>query len=163
VVRTSTIPTSAQKRGVFSQAVFDPRTTRIVNGSYLRDAFPANTIPPTAWDRAAQAVLDRYPAPNMFNGTAQATAHNYRRVANDTTAQDQFDLRLDRYFGAKQKIFLRYSYLRDDSAPATPLPDGSGTFTDTYISRTLTRADSAVAEHSWNLSPTSVNQIRFGY
>ena len=28
VVRTSTVPTSAQKRGVFTQPIFDPRTTR---------------------------------------------------------------------------------------------------------------------------------------
>jgi hypothetical protein len=27
----------------------------------------------------------------------------------------------------------------------------------------LTRADSLAAEHSWTLSPASVNQLRFGY
>jgi hypothetical protein len=163
VVRTSTVPTSAQKRGVFTQPIFDPRTTRLVNGSYLRDAFANNTIPTTAFDKAALAVLDRYPALNVFNGAAEATANNYRRVGNDTTAQDQFDARVDRYFGSKQKVFLRYAYLRDDSAPATPLPDGSGAFTATYIGKTLTRADSVVAEHSWNIAPTVVNQLRFGY
>ncbi len=162
VVRTSTVPTSAQKRGIFTQPIYDPRTTRLVSGSYLRDAFPNNTIPTTAFDRAALAVLDRYPAPNVLNGTAEATANNYRRVGTDTTAQDQFDVRIDRYFGAKQRVFGRYAYLRDDSAPATPFPDGSGTFTATYIGRTLTRADSFVGEHSWNLAPTVVNQFRFG-
>src|SRR5262249_50668148 len=57
----------------------------------------------------------------------------------------------------------RYAYLRDDSAPAAPLPDGSGTFTATYISKTLTRADSVVAEHTFVQSPSAVNQIRFGF
>jgi hypothetical protein len=163
VVRTSTVPTSAQKRGVFTQPIFDPRSTRQTASGYVRDPLPGNTVPAAMFDPAALAVLDRYPAPNVFSGANESTANNYRRVGSDTTAQDQFDLRLDRYFGARQKLFARYAYLRDDSAPATPLPDGSGTFTAAFIGKTLTRADSVVGEHSWKLTPTSVNQIRFGF
>ncbi len=163
VVRTSTVPTTAQKRGIFTQAIYDPRSTRLTNGAYSRDPFPGNTVPATSFDTAAQAVVDRYPAPNVISGSNEAVANNYRRVGSDTTAQDQFDLRVDRYIGSAHRLFARYSYLRDDSAPATPLPDGSGTFTATYIGKTLTRADSVVAEHSWNLRPNAVNQFRFGY
>ena len=163
LVRTSTVPTSAQKRGVFTQPIFDPRSTSQTAAGYVRNAFPANTVPTMAFDPATLAVLDRYPEPNVFSGASEATANNYRRVGTDTTAQDQFDLRLDRYFGARQKVFARYSYLRDDSEPATPFPDGSGAFTATFIGKTLTRADSVVAEHSWNLTPASVNQARFGF
>ena len=163
VVRTSTVPTSAQRRGVFTQPVFDPRSTRQTAGGYVRDAFGANTIPNSTFDAATQAVVDRYPAPNVFAGANETTANNYRRVGTDTTAQDQFDLRLDRYFSPRQRIFARYSYLRDDSQPSTPFPDGSGLFTAAYTGKTLTRADSAAGEHSWTLGPTSVNQIRFGF
>jgi hypothetical protein len=163
VVRTSTVPTSAQRRGVFSQAIFDPRTTRLSGGVYSRDPFPGNTVPAAAVDQATQAVVDRYPAPNVFSGANEATANNYRRVGSDTTAQDQFDLRLDRHLGTRHRIFGRYAYLRDDSAPATPLPDGSGTFAATYIGKTLTRADSIVGEHSWTVTPAAVNQFRFGF
>lgn len=163
VVRTSTVPTSAQKRGVFTQAIFDPLTTSQTPAGYVRQPFPSNTIPDSRIDAATRAVVGRYPAPNVFSGTNEATANNYRRVGNNTTAQDQFDLRLDRYFGPHHRIFGRYSYLRDESTPATPLPDGSGTFTAPFIGRTLTRADSVVGEHSWNLTPTTVNQIRFGF
>jgi hypothetical protein len=163
VVRSSTVPTSAQKRGVFTQQIFDPRSTRQTASGYVRDPFPGNTIPATSIDPAARAVVDRYPAPNVWNGANEATANNYRRVGSDVTAQDQFDLRLDRYLGARHKVFGRYSYLRDDSTPSTPLPDGSGTFTALFIGQTLTRADSVVGEHTWNLTPSSVNQIRFGF
>src|SRR6185503_4049405 len=31
------------------------------------------------------------------------------------------------------------------------------------IGKTLTRADSVVGEHTWNITPLSVNQLRFGY
>ena len=151
VVRTSTVPTSAQKRGVFTQPIFDPRTTRqTAHGLRSRSVSGQHHSRDAMFDPATRAVLDRYPAPNVFSGANEATANNYRRVGTDTTAQDQFDLRLDRYFGARHKVFGRYSYLRDDSEPATPLPDGSGTFTATFIGKTLTRADSVVGEHTWN-------------
>lgn len=163
VVRTSTVPTSAQKRGVFTQPIYDPRSTRQTGGVYTRDPFPGNTIPSASFDPATMAVFDRYPAPNVFSGANEATANNYRRVGSDTTAQDQFDARLDRYFGARHRVFGRYTYLRDDSQPATPLPDGSGTFTAAYIGKTLTRADSIVAEHTWNAGTNAVNQLRFGF
>jgi len=163
VVRTSTVPTSLQRQGVFPQAVFDPTSTRQTANGYARDAFPGNLIPASRIDTAAGAVADRYPAPNVFNGANEATANNYRRTGQDTTAQDQFDGRLDHNISSKHRLFGRYAYLRDDSKPATPLPDGSGTFTATYIGKTLTRADSVAAEHSWNVSATTLNQLRFGF
>ena len=152
VVRTSTVPTSAQRRGTFTNPLFDPATTRRLDGTWLRDPLPGNTIPPSRLDRAALAVVDRYPAPNV------STANNYRRVGNDDTLADQFDGRIDRYFGTRHRIFARYSFLRDDTRPTTPLPDGSGS-----LGNTLTRADSLAAEHTLTVSPTAVNQLRFGY
>ena len=158
VVRTSTVPTAAQRRGTFSNAVFDPATTRRVDGIWQRDAFAANALPASRLDRAALAVVDRYPLPN-----AETLANNYRRTGNDDTVADQFDGRLDRYFGARQRVFGRYSFLRDDSKPTTPLPDGSGNLTAGVIGNTLTRADGIAVEHTLTVSPTAVNQARFGY
>lgn len=164
VVRTSTVPTSAQRRGFFGDALFDPATTRRVDGVWLRDAFTGNTIPAARLDRAAQAVVDRYPAPNVFTATgAEVTANNYRRVGNDDTVADQFDGRIGRYFGPRQRVFGRYSFLRDDSKPTTPLPDGSGNLTAGVIGNTVTRADSIAAEHTLAVSAAAVNQLRFGY
>ncbi len=148
VVRLSTVPTASQRLGVFSNPVFD-RTI----------PFAGNTIPASRFDRAALAVVSRYPVPNV----AGATANNYRRVGNDHTAADQFDGRLDRYFGERHRVFGRYSFLRDNSKPATPLPDGSGNLTSGVIGDTLTRADSVVAEHTWSLSANAVNQLRVGF
>ncbi len=157
VVRLSTLPTTAQRRGTFSNAIFDPATGRT-------EAFAANTIPASRFDRAALAVVDRYPAPNVFTASgAEATANNYRRVGNVDTVADQFDGRLDRYFGTRHRVFGRYSFLRDDSKPTTPLVDGSGNLTSGVIGNTITRADSVVGEHTWNTSPTSVSQLRFGF
>ena len=164
VVRTSTVPTSQQRAGVFSTPIFDPATTQVGGGGFTRQAFAGNRIPADRFDSAALKALDRFPLPNVFaaNG-AEATANNYRRTDTEREYQDQFDVRVDHQLTPAQRVFGRYSYLRDDSRPVTPLPDGSGTITTGVIGNTLTRADSVVAEHSWTISPGSLNQLRFGY
>lgn len=159
VVRTSNVPSAAQRRGVFNSAVYDPATTRREGSGWARDIFPNNTIPAQRLDRVASSLIARYPAANV----SAATANNYRRVGNDDTVADQFDGRLDRYWGERHRVFGRYSFLRDDTRPVKPLEDGSGLLTAGTIGDTLTRADSLALEHTWTLSPSAVNQLRFGY
>jgi hypothetical protein len=130
---------------------------------FRRDQFPNNTIPLNRFDSAALKALDRFPIPNVFSGSIEATANNYRRTGTEQQYQDQFDVRVDHQLTPTQRVFGRYSYLRDDSRPVAPLPDGSGTITTGVIGNTLTRADGVVAEHSWTISPGSLNQVRFGY
>jgi hypothetical protein len=164
VVRTSTVPASSQRRGIFAVPVFDPASTRRTDAGYARDLFPNNTIAASRFDRAALAVLDRYPKPNVFTEWgAEAAANNYRRSANNETAADQFDGRIDQHLGAAHRLFARYSILSDDSRPATPLPDGSGNLTSGVIGNTLMRAGSLAAEHTWMVTPGAVNQLRLGY
>ncbi|MCX6593537.1 MAG: TonB-dependent receptor [Acidobacteria bacterium] len=163
-IRLSTVPTTAQRAGRFSSAIFDPATTQRGDSGYTRQPFAGNTIPVARFDPATTKVLDRYPAPNQFSAAgAELTANNYRRVGNELIAQDQFDTRLDRYFGTAHRLFGRYAYLRDHSQPITPLPDGSGNIASGVIGDTLTRADSLVLEHNWTLTPTRANQVRFGF
>ena len=161
--RTSTVPTSLQRRGIFSNAIYDPATTRLSNGVYVRGPFLNNTIPADRWDAATKAVVDRYPLPNVFINGQEATANNYVRTANETTNQDQFGVRLDHNLNRNQRVFARYEYLRDRSLPSTPLPDGSGLITAGIIGNTLTRADSIALEHNWTVSSNKTNQLRFGY
>ncbi|MCC7496580.1 MAG: TonB-dependent receptor [Bryobacterales bacterium] len=164
VVRTSTIPTAAEQSGVFAVAIFDPASTRRTDAGYLRDAFPGSRIPLARIDSAARAAAGRYPAPNVDSGAGiAAAANNYRRTGNNDTLSDQFDTRLDEYFGGRHRLFGRYSFLRDDSHPTPPLPDGSGNLTSGVIGNTLTRADSLALEHTANVTAQSVNQLRVGY
>ena len=162
--RTSTVPTSLQRRGIFSTAIYDPATTRQTSNGFVRDQFLNNTIPLERFDPAVRAVLDRYPFPNVFNANGtEAASNNYIRTANETTNQDQFGIRLDHTLNGRQRLFGRYEYLRDHSLPSTPLPDGSGAITAGITGDTLTRADSLALEHNWTVSGNKVNQLRFGY
>lgn len=163
VTRISTVPTSRQRAGIFSVPIYDPATTSVANG-FSRMTFPNNTVPQSRLDLATSRLLSRYPLPNVFTASgAEAAANNYRRAGTDRTDSDQFDVRLDRYFRTRHRVFGRYSYLRDDSQPTTPLPDGSGNLTTNIIGNTLTRGDSVAVEHAWTVAPASVNQLRFGF
>ena len=44
-VRTSTVPTTLQRQGIFSTPIFDPATTRQTGSGFVRDRFPNDTIP----------------------------------------------------------------------------------------------------------------------
>jgi hypothetical protein len=149
--RFSTVPTVAQRAGVFSTPIYDPATSP-------RQLFPNNTIPTSRFDPIAQEVLNHYPLPNL-----STAANNYVRTAAEPDNQDQFDVRLDHYLSSKHRIFGRYSYLRDNDVPVTPLPDGSGSLSSGVTGAALIRGDGAVAESDWSPTPTTLNTARFGY
>ena len=169
VVRISTVPTQLNRAGDFSDLrtstgqlvrICDPATT-VGN---TRSEFANNLIPPDRIDPAARAVVDRYPFPNVFQQNGQdALANNYVRTGNETSNQEQFGIRIDHNLRSDHRVFGRYAYLKDDSRPMTPLPDGSGLITSGVVGDTLTRADSIALEHSWSISATRVNQLRFGF
>ncbi|MGD0199191.1 MAG: TonB-dependent receptor [Bryobacteraceae bacterium] len=150
ITRFSVVPTLAQRQGVFTQPIFDP-------ASSPRSQFPDNTIPASSLDPIASQVLQQYPLPNV-SGTS-----NFVRTATEPDNQDQADFRVDRYFGQKHRIFGRYTFLRDDDAPVTPLPDGSGSLTSGVIGHAITHGDALAGEYDWVLSPSALNQFRFGY
>lgn len=151
ITRFSTVPTAAQRAGVFSTAVYDPATSP-------RVPFANNTIPASRFDAVAMQVLQHYPAANR-----PGSANNFVRTAAAPDQQDQFDTRVDRYFGPRHRVFVRYTWLRDDDTPVTPLPDGSGSLSSGVIGHAVTRGDGLTVEHDWSPAANVLNQARLGY
>jgi hypothetical protein len=151
LTRFSTVPTPKQRAGFFSTPVYDPATSP-------RRVFAGNAIPASRFDVIAQQVLALYPVPNL-----PGAANNYVRTRVEPDTQHQFDTRLDQIFNENHRAFVRYSFLRDDDTPVTPLPDGSGLLTSGVIGHALTRGDGIASEYDWTFSPRMLNQARFGY
>ena len=154
----STVPTALQRQGVFTEAIggrvapiFDPAT-----GNSNRAQFPGNTIPGARMDPIALALLQRYPLP-----TSAGTANNYRRTDNEVDNQDQFDIRVDHRFTARDMAFARVSYFRDGFIPVTPLPDGSGTTTGTLGPQDTTAWATAL-NYQHVFSDRWLNEVRVG-
>ncbi|MCU1261073.1 MAG: hypothetical protein JWO80_3958, partial [Bryobacterales bacterium] len=150
ITRQSVVPTAAQRNGVFTAAIYDPVTSP-------RMLFANNTIPASRFDPLALQVLQHYPLPNTPG------ANNYVRTGVEPDNQDQFDGRVDHIFNDKHRAFVRYSYLRDNDNPVTFLPDGSGNLTSGVTGHAITRGDGIASEYDWTLSPSMLNQARFGY
>lgn len=164
ITRISTIPTLAQRSGVFTGThIFDPATTQVVNGKYLRQEFPNDTIN-RAFDPAAVKLLALLPTP-----TSTAAANNYTRTANDADHQNQFDARVDVALGERDHGFARYSYFHDVENPVTPLPGIGGAITGTTVGTgnvaglSDVLGQQAVANETHQLGTRSLNDVRVGY
>jgi hypothetical protein len=151
ITRFSTVPTNAQRNGIFITAIKDP-------ASNFQTNFPNNTIQPTQFDPIAKLILAHYPHANL-----PGTANNFVRTATEPDSQDQVDGRIDHYITDRHRVFVRYSHFQDDDTPVTPLPDGSGAISSGVTGHALTNADAVSSEYDWTVSPTTLNQARFGY
>jgi hypothetical protein len=63
----SVIGTDALGRPILNQAIYDPATTRTVNGNVVRDMFPNNVIPYSRLDPVALKVAALIPLPTYPN------------------------------------------------------------------------------------------------
>ena len=165
VPRTSTIPTLAERQGIFTGVakVFDPTTTTFNGTTYARTEFP-NDVINKPLDPAAVALLSRFPAP-----TKSGTANNYTRIANDVDHENQFDARVDGALGTSDRAFGRYSYYSQVAQPVAPLPDGSGLISGSvlgsfnYAGLTHVLGQQAVFNETHTFTSHLLNDARVGY
>lgn len=160
----------ALNRPVESNEIFDPATTRTVNGSVVRDGFgfdsvtglpipgQANIIPVGRLDRVSKAVASLYPAPNV----AGAGANNYIVNAPGSDKINQMDVRIDHILSATQQVFGRFSLSQRTRFQAPPLPglaDGGNYGSGNYFEGTRGLA----LAHTYTINPRMVNEIRLGW
>lgn len=186
-VRTSTVPTLAQRQGNFSSSLgallflqpngsistnvtANPVNVTDTNGNVIqarvgqifrpadRRAYAGNIIPTNTFDSIAAELLKRYPNP-----TSNGAANNFTRIGTENTDQDQFDVRLDHRFSQKNQIYGRFSFAKDTTAPVTPLPDGSGNITNGVTGLTDTRAHSFAGNYVHVFNSRALNELRIGY
>lgn len=123
-----------------------------------RRAYAGNIIPLNDFDAVARRLLDRYPLP-----TAAGAANNFRRVANETTDQDQFDVRLDHRFSDRNQLFGRFSFFNEDATPVAPLPEGSGAITQGALGVQKSRGYQVVGNYQRIVASNFLNELRVGY
>jgi hypothetical protein len=109
-----TVPSPLERTGDFSQTrtaagapviIYDPLTTRLVNGQWIRDPFPGNVIPANRIDPVAVALLQRVPMPN-----APGIVNNL--LVPDNARADKYDqhvAKVDQVLNANHRFFVRYA------------------------------------------------------
>jgi hypothetical protein len=113
-----TVPTPAMKNGDFSGLVdasgrlitiYDPATGRDVNGTWTRDPFPGNIIPPGRINETAKRIMQYWPDPNNTTAGVAPWQQNLEWAAHFN--RDLFWNwvgKVDHNFGANDRAFFRW-------------------------------------------------------
>jgi len=135
----------------YAQVIRDPLTGNPFAGNLI----PVSRYGPTATALFANAKL--YPLPNAPGSGPIGVVGNFAGVLATSTQNDQADAKIDYRIRDKDSIFGRFTIDRYYSSPATePLPI---TIAQAYDAPTT----GAVINWTHTLSPTTVNEARFGY
>ncbi len=137
-------PSVAMRKGDFSGAgvtIIDPLT---------RQPFPNNQIPANRLDPIAIKLLEWYPEPNIPDA---GLVRNYLALQHHVTDKDQFTGRVDFVESSKSSWFGRYSWT-DEYVLAPNLKD-NGQVVGTNVKQ-------AMVSNTRTLSPSLVNEFRFG-
>ncbi|MDQ3258996.1 MAG: TonB-dependent receptor [Acidobacteriota bacterium] len=170
------VPTPEMYSGDFSKwvdqngrliPIYDPATTRTVNGVTVRDPFPGNIIPQNRISNFARAVIGNTGvlAPNggAAPGTSQYVRDNY--VNNSGTLLDpwtKFSFKIDHNFSERNKIAFLYNYSLHEQKPGpNGFPGLPGIFHN--FPRFLDQK-SKVYRGNWTsiIRPTVVNYLYVG-
>jgi hypothetical protein len=165
----TSIPTAVQRTGDFSQTfnqdgslavIYNPFTTTLVNGQYVRTPFPGNMIPSTLLDPVALKLMPYYPNPNR-PGNALTGANNFAGTAGLPTDSDQYTIRVDENINEKQNFYARWSQKRqfkqlEGEFFGTNDPGGNGTLAPDN------RFEGGLG-YTYVFSPTFVMSLNFGW
>ncbi len=149
------VPTDLMKAGDFSQEVASgapPLTNPFTGTPYANNMLPAI-------NSAAKAFLQFFPSPNVGNGSVADAqiVRGYNYVANrpNNYQSNQFDARIDHYFGQKALLYGRYTWKNIGLLSPTVLNVPENTDFDRY--RIL------VTSFSYNFTTSLINEFRFGF
>lgn len=171
-----TIPTAPERAGEFSQVVdkageplpiYDPASTRlnpdfnpdlpvsVENLQYLRDPFPGNRISADRLDSAALESVGYYPEPNVSIGPF--FQNNYSIYAPEVNTADGMRGKLDHALRDQHRLSFGFAFSNGFDGPAKFFP----TIANPGRPDRKFRSRSGSAEHTFTLSPTSLNTLRF--
>ncbi len=143
-VAITTIPTEAQRQGIFGVPVRNPITG---------ETYPAGTpVPMTAM---ARKVLTDLPQP-----TSGGTTNNYQILQEFTNDTDKAGGKIDLTLSPTLSMFGRYGWRDVDifDQPNIPLPSGGAGNAQTYVGNKQLALGA-----TWTPSSTSLLEVRFGW
>ena len=155
----SPVPSLKMRNGDFSEL------TRVIYDPLTNKPFAGNIIPAAQIDPAARKIIDQlYPLPNV-TGTRAAngqTIDNYLSNPVLKRQDDQFDGKIDHYLSGDNHMFGRYSFERTLRFLPASLPHGDAG-TTFGAGNGLVRAQSLALNDTYTISPTLLNEFRFGF
>jgi hypothetical protein len=154
--RLADVPSAAMRNGDYSsipQSIYDPNTrVRDASGRIVAQPFPGNRIPLDRFNGKAAQLLEFYPLPNV---PGASLVRNYEATEVRRQDADQITTRIDFAATANSSWFGRWSW--GDELELTP-----STFPEQGF-KLDTKVQQVMLSNTRVLSPTLVNEFRFGY
>jgi Carboxypeptidase regulatory-like domain len=155
----TTYPTTAMDTGNFSgisKLILEPGT---------KTPFPGNMIPLNMISAIGQKLLELYPAPNIAEAPGALPSNNYSFQEPRLENYNQFSLKIDYSFSAKDSAFATANYYHDVatetgatfSAGCTPY------YVPEFTCTPLTKHQVYGINETHVFSPTMVNEARVGF
>ena len=167
---TSQTPTPAELGGNFNfggvgQQIYDPSTTKLVNGVWMRNAIPGNVIQPSQMDPVYSKLLSFNPwaAPNSPGSLiSTGPVSNYTWESQSRTFFSDFSGRVDQQFSPSIKAYGSYTY-NYQSGLARPTSIAVPAFD--YVNGIITPFTQQNASTGFTklFGPTALNDARVGF
>ncbi len=163
---TGVMPTAAMRNGDFTDNAFgQPNTIQLSNpitGEPLTCGTGAqcNVIPQSLISPIGQKLIDLYPLPNANN---PALGYNYVSEPVRSLNEGKFDFRVDENLSTRDTLFSRFSYDQAESYVPGGAPGFAeqGAFASNQV--IINHARNAAISETHVFSPTTINQISFGF
>lgn len=141
-------------RAILENTIYDPGTSRTIEGRIYRDPFPGNVIPSSLFDQVALKIQNLIPAPEN-----SGLINNYQRQNPYRKIQQIPSIKVDHNFGASGKLAAYYSTQRTDKDVGTDgFPDPISARRDLFI-----RSHTVRLNYDHTVRPTLLLHLGAGY
>jgi hypothetical protein len=141
-------------RPIMENAIYDPLTSRVVNGRIVRDPFPNNRIPADRLDPVALKIQSHIP-----RATRAGLINNWDQSYPADTIKTIVTLKVDHNFGNVGKLsgyYSQYGGPHFNGSDGLPVPI-------TKVRRFETQTDTVRVSYDWTMTPTTLLNARAGY
>ena len=153
------VPDNQMRNGDFSELLTNGSACKnpsnpqcfVINQPFTSNPFPNNQIPQSSLDPIGQKLLTYYPAPNLTG--AKVFDFNLEEPQRFTVDKDEFIQRIDFVESSKSSWFGRYSWGAEKQVEPGMFENGR---------KILTNVWQAMLSNTRVLSPSTVNEFRFG-
>ena len=157
------VGTDALGRPIRFGQVYDPRTTRVVDGRVTRDPFPNNVIPRAMWDAVARNTLDQ----GLWDKPALERLFNNQPVLGTCCPvfeQNTFAVKFDQVINAAHKtsVYVNREWRLRNNSPAGRYGPPPGSPTNLYQLQN-TPSWMVRASENWVISDRLLHRFAFGY
>jgi hypothetical protein len=145
-----------------SGEIFDPNSTRVVNGQTIRTPYTGNIIPASQFDPAAHKIMQVYPAPNQPIVAGGIPQNDYFTTTSGKQDTWQYDIRVDHRLTEKDSLFGSVSWADTNKFNEAPLPGAlDATMFNSNSEQDLSR--NAMLSYTRVWTPAILSETRVAY